>query len=130
MRMPKNLGDFIRAARSRIREMDAESARERLADLLVIDVREAEEFALGHLPGARCIPRGLLEAAADATYKGRDECLCRAAAREILLYCSTGARSALAAVTLQEMGFERVHSLAGGTELWVAEGYELMRKPP
>lgn len=122
--MPKNLGDFVREARQRIREMDAEAARERLADLLVIDVREAEEYARGHLPGARCIPRGLLEAAADPSYKGRDPCLSQAAARDILLYCSTGARSALAAVTLQEMGFERIHSLAGGLELWLAEGYE------
>ena len=126
--MPKTLGDFIREARARIREMDADTARERLAELLVIDVREAEEFALGHLPGARLIPRGVLEAAADPAYKGCDMRLSRAAACEILLYCSTGARSALAAVTLLDMGFERVHSLAGGTELWLAEGYELTRE--
>ena len=126
--MLKTLGDFIREARARIREMDADTARERLAELLVIDVREAEEFALGHLPGARLIPRGLLEAAADPAYKGCDTRLSRAAACEILLYCSTGARSALAAATLLDMGFERVYSLAGGTELWLAEGYELTRE--
>ena len=126
--MSKTLGDFIREARARIREMDADTARERLGALLVIDVRKAEEFALGHLPGARLIPRGLLEAAADPAYKECDARLSRAAAREILLYCSTGARSALAASTLLDMGFERVHSLAGGTELWLAEGYELTRE--
>ena len=126
--MPKTLGDFIREARARIREMDADTARERLAELLVIDVREAEEFARGHLPGARSVPRGLLEAAADPAYPGCDARLSRAAACEILLYCNTGARSALAAATLLDMGFEAVHSLAGGTKLWLAEGYELTQE--
>ncbi len=130
MPMPKTLGDFIREARARIREMDADTARERLGEMLVVDVREAEEFVLGHLPGASSIPRGRLEAAADPAYKGCDARLSRAAACEILLYCSTGARSALAAATLMDMGFSRVYSLAGGTELWLAEGYELMKESP
>jgi rhodanese-related sulfurtransferase len=125
--MAKTLGDFVREARVRIREWGAETAHERLAagSVLVIDVREPDEFAAGHLPGALCVPRGTLEGAADPGYRLRVEPLCRARRQPILLYCQTGARSAMAAVTLQEMGFGEVYSLAGGVECWVADGYIL-----
>jgi rhodanese-related sulfurtransferase len=125
--MAKTLGDFVREARARICEWSAEDAHDRLAagHVLVVDVREADEFTLGHLPGALSVPRGILEGAADPGYKLRVEPLCRARRQPTLLYCQTGARSAMAAATLQEMGFEQVYSLAGGVECWVAEGYIL-----
>lgn len=125
--MAKTLGDFIREARARIREWDAETAYQRLATggVLVIDVREPDEFAAGHLPGALCVPRGTLEGAADPGYKLRVEPLCRAQRQTVLLCCQTGARSAMAAATLQEMGFAHAYSLAGGVECWVAEGHIL-----
>jgi len=125
--MAKTLGDFIRAARAQIREWDAETAHARLAagGVLVVDVREPDEFAAGNLLGALCVPRGILEGAADPQYKLRVELLCRARRQPVLLYCQTGARSAMAAVTLQEMGYCEVYSLAGGVECWLAEGYAL-----
>ncbi len=125
--MAKTLGDFVREARARIREWSAEDAHEQLTagGVLVIDVREPDEFAAGHLPDALCVPRGTLEGAADPGYKLRVEPLCRARRQPTLLYCQTGARSAMAVVTLQEMGFEEAYSLAGGVECWIAEGYVL-----
>ena len=125
--MAKTLGDFIREARARSREWDAESAHDRImaGEVLVIDVREPDEFAAGHLPQALCVPRGLLEGAADPGYKRRVESLCHARQHIVLLCCESGARSAMAAVTLQEMGFAEVYSLAGGIECWTAEGYVL-----
>jgi len=96
--------------------------------VLVIDIREPYEFEKSHLPGAICIPRGLLEGAADAGTKYRDERLCRAQDETILLYCQSGGRSALAALTLQQMGFGTVYNLAGGVELWDAEGFPLKNK--
>jgi rhodanese-related sulfurtransferase len=125
--MPKQLGCFIKEARSHIKEWDAESAHENLqaGDVLVVDVREADEFGQGHLQGAINIPRGILEGAADLTYKYRDPRLCNARDQTILLYCQSGGRSAMAAWVLQQMGFEHVYNMAGGLECWEAEGLEL-----
>ncbi len=125
--MAKQLGCFVKEARSYIEEWDAESAHERLAqgDVLVIDVREHDELTGGRIAGALHIPRGILEVAADPSIKYRHPVLSQAQQRTILLYCKSGARSALAAWTLKQMGFERVYSLAGGLECWEAEGFEL-----
>lgn len=125
--MPKTLGDFVREARAQINEWDVESAEEFLGEqaVLVVDVREPDEFAQGHLPGAICIPRGILEGAADPGFRDRDERLCNARAATILLYCQSGGRSAMAAVVLQQMGFGSVYNLAGGIECWTAEGFAL-----
>ena len=125
--MAMTLGDFVREARKQIKEWDADTAKEKLDDekVLVVDIREPYEFEKSHLPGAICIPRGLLEGAADAGTKYRDERLCRAQDETILLYCQSGGRSALAALTLQQMGFGTVYNLAGGIELWDAEGFPL-----
>lgn len=125
--MAMTLGDFVREARKQIKEWDADTAKDNLEEekVLVVDIREPYEFEKSHLPGAICIPRGLLEGAADAGTKYRDERLCHAQEETILLYCQSGGRSALAALTLQQMGFATVYNLAGGVELWDAEGYPL-----
>ena len=127
--MPMKLGDFVREARAQITEWDAETAHDKLAakDVLVIDVREPDEYAKGHLPDAICIPRGTLEGAADASYKHRNEQLCHAHDATILLYCQSGGRSAMAAAVLKQMGFEHAHSLAGGVECWEGEGFPLVK---
>ncbi len=125
--MAMTLGDFVREARKQIKEWDADTAKDNLEEekVLVVDIREPYEFEKSHLPGAICIPRGLLEGAADAGTKYRDERLCHAQEETILLYCQSGGRSALAALTLKQMGFATVYNLAGGVELWDAEGYPL-----
>ncbi|WP_298137040.1 rhodanese-like domain-containing protein [Acidiferrobacter sp.] len=126
--MPMTIGDYIARARSRIQEIPAEELDNLLEDnepVLIIDVREPEEFATGHIPGAILIPRGTLEAAADPTNPHRVEPLCCAQERMVVVCCESGARSALAADTLQEMGFARVRNLAGGCILWEAEGLPL-----
>lgn len=127
--MAKRFGCFIKEARAKIEEWDAESAHDALAqgDVLVVDVREADEFVRGHLPKAINIPRGIIEAAADASTHYRHPLLCEAHHKEILLCCASGGRSALAVHTLQQMGFERIYSLAGGLECWTAEGFEIER---
>lgn len=127
--MPKKLGDFVKEARARISEWDTDEAQEQLQDdaVLIVDVREPDEYGAGHLPRAVNIPRGTLEGAADPNYKHRDERLCRAHGEKILLYCQTGGRSAMAAATLQDMGFDRVVSLAGGLDVWEAEGLPVAR---
>ena len=127
--MPMTIGDFIARARSRIHEIPAEELDNLLEDneaILVVDVREPAEFASGHIPGAILIPRGTLEGAADPTSPHRVEPLCSAQERLVVVYCESGARSALATDTLQQMGFGDVRNLAGGCILWEAEGLPLV----
>ena len=75
-----------------------------------VDVREADEFVLGHVPGARNHPRGFLEVHADKHHHKRDPWL-ENRHLKLILYCGGGNRSALAAQTLQQMGFKHVRSL-------------------
>ena len=122
--MAKSLMDFVAQARDRVNHVAAdqvETLRAERPDLLILDVRESDEYAQGHIPGAHLVPRGLIEGAGDPTYKKRDEVLCAAHQRPIIVYCASGGRSAMAADTLQQMGFEEVYNLAGGFDNWEAE---------
>ena len=81
--------------------------------IVLIDVREPEEFARGKIPGAYTIPRGVLEMQVD----GR---LPREAT--VVLYCGGGGRSALAAKSLADMGYDKVENLQGGWQAWMNSG--------
>ena len=83
-------------------------------ELVIIDVREQDEFMKGHLPNAILIPRGFLELRIEHTIPDRNQ--------KIYLYCGGGNRSALAARSLQEMGYANVFSLEGGLSQWAREG--------
>ena len=113
----KTAHDLVTAAKARVTEIqlaDAEAAI-RAADVLV-DVREADEFAAGHLAGAVHISRGMLEFkfSANPALQPRDI--------NIVLYCKTSGRAALAAAVLQDMGYLNVKSIAGGFDAWAAAG--------
>ena len=113
----KNAHDLVLEAKAQIHEVALEDAETAIrAAGLLLDVREADEFQAGHIPGAINIPRGVLE------FKlSNDPALC---ARElnIVLYCKTSGRAALAACSLQAMGYRQVQSLAGGFDAWSAAG--------
>ena len=125
--MAKSLAVLVRDALAEVREISPEEVR-RLLELPdrggwhLVDVREADEFAEGHLPGARHVPRGFLEVRADLEHRKRDPWLADRA-RKLVLYCGGGHRSALAAQSLQHMGFREVRSLAGGWTGWTERGY-------
>ena len=122
--MAKSLADFIREARAQIDEVDCDRVAEWLEageDVLIVDVRELEDFRKARLPGAQHVPRGHLEALADQEYGKAHAELSKARERRVLLYCDSGTRSAFAAVTLLQMGFAQVYSLAGGMVVWEAE---------
>ena len=118
----KTSHDLVTAARSRIQEVTTEQAEQALlrADVL-LDVREADEFAAGHLPGAIHVSRGLLEFKLSGTpaLSARD--------LKVFVYCKTGGRSALAAAAMQDMGYLDVVSLAGGIDAWTAAGKPLVK---
>ena len=123
----KSLADLVNAALSRIDEISPQETR-RLLEVPdregwhIVDVREPDEFAAGRIPGARNIPRGFLEVRADLDHSKRDPWLADRT-RKLVLYCGGGNRSALAAQTLQEMGFETVVSMAGGFSGWMRSDY-------
>lgn len=126
----KTVQDLVAAAKGRIREIDItelESVRARGA--VLIDVREPGEFAEGRIPGAVNIPRGVLEFEVDghpAVNCHKDPAL---AHREqpIVLNCRSGARSALAAAALRDLGFLEPLSLSGGFMAWAAAGKTVER---
>jgi len=128
---PVGLMDFVRAAKSCITEITPEALKAKLdakEDLLLVDVRESAEFEHGHIGGAHLVPRGIIEAAADTSYPKHYPPLSGARDQQIVLYCATSGRSAMAAAVLQMMGFKKVLNLAGGYERWQAEGMPLVRE--
>ncbi|NNL65892.1 MAG: hypothetical protein HKP30_06605 [Myxococcales bacterium] len=125
--MPKSLGDFVSEALSRVEEITPENARALLDrpdrdGWSFVDVREPDEYAEGRIPGARSSPRGFLEVKADLEHPKQDPWLADRS-RKLVLYCGGGHRSALAAATLQDMGFETVRSMAEGFTGWSGRGY-------
>src|SRR5919199_4424300 len=96
--------DLLQSVKAEIDEVDAADARELLPSAVVVDVRERDEWDEGHLPGAIHIPRGSLESRIEQAVPDRT--------RRVLLYCAAGNRSAFAARTLEELGYENVTSLA------------------
>src|ERR1700678_1463198 len=100
--------EFIRQVKAATREVDPSAVHELLGNgVAIVDVRETEEFATGHLPGARHVPRGYLESRIEGVVRDRDA--------HIVVYCASGNRSAYAARTLREdLGYENVESMTGG----------------
>ncbi len=116
-----NPSDIVAKAKATITECSVHDAKVFLGtDTLFIDIREPVEFHRGCLPGAIHLPRGLLEfelhkivdeARADRSTPPEDQ--------HIILYCGTGGRSALAAKTAEEMGYQNVVSMDGGIVAWI-----------
>src|SRR5210317_224859 len=83
-------------------------------DIVLLDIRTEAEYEAGHIQGAQWFPRGKLEYYIQERIKNADS--------KIVLYCRTGGRSALATLTLKDMGYTNVVDLEGGFKEWVAEG--------
>jgi molybdopterin/thiamine biosynthesis adenylyltransferase/rhodanese-related sulfurtransferase len=119
--MGQTFQEHLSAVKKGIREVTVEEVK-RLVDqkaaVRVIDVREGEEYVSGCVPGAVSVPRGFLEMRIDEKAK-RDE--------PLVLYCQGGVRSALAAKTLQDLGFTDVRSMTGGYGRWTDRGYPVDR---
>jgi molybdopterin/thiamine biosynthesis adenylyltransferase/rhodanese-related sulfurtransferase len=116
--------EFIRQIKSQIAEVDPAEVHEWLngggngnGGVTVVDVRESDEIAQGHLPGAKLVPRGYLESRIDGAVPDRSS--------HVVLYCASGNRSALAAKTLADLGYEHVESMTGGITLWKDRGYKV-----
>ncbi|OZB46748.1 MAG: sulfurtransferase [Polynucleobacter sp. 39-45-136] len=91
---------------------------------ILLDVREADEYASGHIPGAVHISRGLLE------FKLSNSPELASRDLKIVLYCKTSGRAALAAKALHDMGYLNVESIAGGFDAWAAAGNPVAKPQP
>lgn len=107
--------ELINEAKEKITEVTVEQARARHGHPGVVfyDCREPNEYNLGRIPGSVFIPRGQMETTIEGRVP-RDQ--------DVIIYCASGNRSALAAVTLHEMGYSTVSSLAGGFKAWALSG--------
>lgn len=122
---PMSLMDFVHAAKSCIREISPQALLDKLnakEDVLLLDVRESGEYEAGHIKGAQLVPRGIIEAAADPAYPKHLPELAAARDRQVVVYCATSGRSAMAAAVLQMMGFRNVLNMEGGYARWVEDG--------
>ncbi len=110
--------DLISEAKTRIREVGAADALRlhEQGEVVFLDVRDQHEVNLGRIPGALHVSRGNLETKVEAVVP-RDA--------EVVIYCASGNRSALAAETMQLMGYGTVSSLAGGFRGWAEAGGEI-----
>jgi rhodanese-related sulfurtransferase len=115
----KTAADLLNDARKRVKEVspkDVRKMQERGDNVVLLDVREPQEWNLGHLPRAIHIPRGQLETAIEGRVPRE---------QKVVIYCASGNRSIFAADTLQQMGYDDVASMARGFRGWAEDGGEV-----
>jgi molybdopterin/thiamine biosynthesis adenylyltransferase/rhodanese-related sulfurtransferase len=108
--------DLLQRVKGEIAEADAREAQT-IEGAVWVDVRERDEWDEGHIPGAVWVPRGYLESRIETTVPDKTT--------PVVLYCAAGNRSAFAAKTLGELGYEQAVSLHGGFTDWKRNGNEI-----
>jgi rhodanese-related sulfurtransferase len=109
---------LVNDAKTRVKETNVPEVKKRLDagdQFVLVDTREDNEWARGHLPGAMHLCKGIIERDIEAAVPDK--------AAEIILYCGGGFRSALAADNLQKMGYTHVISMDGGWRGWTEAGF-------
>jgi len=115
--MASNYKDLLSSVKKDVREVTVDEVKKLLDGgdpVKLIDVRESDEYSAGRIPGAVSVPRGFLEMRIEDKAK-REE--------PVILYCAGGVRSAFAARSLQELGYQNVKSMAGGYNRWTDASY-------
>ncbi len=113
----KGYADLVADAKKKITEIsptDAAAKAKSTDDAVIVDVREKDEFDESHIPDAVHMSRGMLELEVEDKFPDRNT--------TIICHCGGGGRSALAAESLQKMGYKNVRSMAGGFRAWKAAG--------
>jgi rhodanese-related sulfurtransferase len=105
---------------------DLEEEIEQNPELIVLDIRESDEFEMMHIKGSLHVPRGVLEGACVWNYDDTIPALAQSRDQNIVVVCRSGNRSALAALTMQQMGFEQVRSLKLGIKGWNDNDLEML----
>ena len=110
--------DILNQTKQQINEVSVQEVKDKLNPangFTLLDVREGDEWEQGHLDQAIFLPRGFLEVKADKTLTNKHQ--------PIVVYCAGGVRSALAAKTLQDLGYTDVYSMRGGFNEWKNNGF-------
>ena len=119
--MKKSYKDLVNEILPQIQEIfpwDLQEALEQADKPLLVDISEPAEYARAHIPASINVPRGVLESACDYEYDETVPALAKSRDTAVVLICRSGNRSALAAYTLQQMGFSNVCSLKTGLRGW------------
>lgn len=111
-----NFRELLSNAKSQIKEIDTTEAVELGTGWVFLDVREAEEYEQGTIDNAMFLPRGNLEVQVEGRIPDKNQ--------KIVVFCAGGARSAFAAKSLQDLGYQNVISLAGGFNRWKDDGFK------
>ena len=115
--MSMTLHELVAEAKNQISEIDVATAVAAISQgVALVDIREPAEFESARLAGAASIPRGVLE------FKTVDHPALANKDSRIVIYCRSGGRAALAALSLKRLGYSQVESIAGGIEAWKAAG--------
>ena len=113
----KGFQDLVADAKKKITEIsptDAAAKAKSSSDAVIVDVREKDEFDESHIPDAVHMSRGMVELEVEEKFPDRNT--------TIICHCGGGGRSALAAESLQKMGYKNVRSMAGGFRAWKTAG--------
>ena len=112
----KGFQDLVADAKKKITEISPTDAatKSKSGDTVIVDVREQDEFDESHIPEAVHMSRGMLELEVEEKFPDRN--------MTIICHCGGGGRSALAAESLQKMGYKNVRSMTGGFRAWKAAG--------
>jgi rhodanese-related sulfurtransferase len=127
---PKSVEQMVAESEARIESLSPEQVAAEIGEtnITLVDVREDDErFLEGAIPGSVHVPRGMLELSADPNSPLHRQVLDRG--RRIIVYCSSGTRSALSAATFNVMGYENVAHLSGGMMAWKRGGQPVEQIP-
>jgi phage shock protein E len=116
MEMHTRFEKLVAEAKNNIREISPQdaAAKSRSGEAMIVDVREKDEWDEEHIPDATCLSRGTIELDIEEKVPDLNAL--------IVCHCGGGGRSALAAESLQRMGYKNVRSMAGGFKAWKAAG--------
>ena len=116
MAEPTGFKDLVADAKKKITEISPTDAAAKVksSDAVIVDVRDKDEFDENHIPDALNMSRGTIEFEVEEKFPDRNT--------TIICHCGGGGRSALAAESLQKMGYKNVRSMAGGFRAWKAAG--------
>jgi len=119
---PEGFLRLVKDAKTRVKEEDYREIKKKLdagEKMILVDTREDNEWARGHVPGAVHLGKGVIERDIEKAIPDKDA--------TIVLYCGGGYRSALAADNLQKMGYRNVVSMDGGWRGWTESGYPTIK---